>query len=261
MMDYANIIFAVEERVATLTINRPDRLNALNPQTMEEIGDCIGAIHGNREIRCVIITGSGDKAFIAGADITAMVTMSGFEEKAFAATGLDVLRRFEQLPIPVIAAVNGYALGGGTELALACDLIVASDNARFGLPEIKLGIIPGFGGTQRLPRRIGLLRAREMIYTGDMIDAQTAFDYGLVNHVYPAAELMDECRVLAAKLARQAPLAMQQAKTAINAGIEIDLDNALRFETESVGLVFTTEDKKEGMTAFLEKREPRFRGV
>jgi len=259
-MDYENIDFTVDDTIATITVNRPDRLNALNPQTMEEIGGCIGVIRRDSTIRCVIITGAGDKAFIAGADITSMVTMSGFEEKEFAAQGLLVLRAFEQLRVPVIAAVNGYALGGGTELALACDLILAADTARFGLPEIKLGIIPGFGGTQRLPRRVGLLRAREMIYTGDMIDAETAFNYGLVNHVYPADELMTETRALAAKIARQAPLAILQAKAAINAGIDVDLDNGLRFETEAVGLAFSTADKKEGMTAFLEKREPQFQG-
>lgn len=259
-MDYANIVFTVDDNIATLTINRPDRLNALNPQTMEEIEHCIGAISNSRKIRCVIVTGSGDKAFIAGADITSMVTMSGFDEKQFSAHGNGILRAFEQLQVPIIAAVNGYALGGGTELALACDLILAADTARFGLPEIKLGIIPGFGGTQRLPRRVGLLRAREMIYTGDMIDAATALSYGLVNHVYPAADLMTECRALAQKIACQAPLAMLQAKAAINAGIDVDLDSGLRFETEAVGLAFSTQDKKEGMTAFLEKREPRFRG-
>ncbi len=259
-MDYTNIIFAVDNTIATITINRPDRLNALNPETMEEIGHCIDGIRSDQHIRCVIITGAGDKAFIAGADITSMVTMSGFEEKVFAEHGLGVLRAFEQLRIPIIAAVNGYALGGGTELALACDLILAADTARFGLPEIKLGIIPGFGGTQRLPRRVGLLRAREMIYTGDMIDAETAFSYGLVNHVYPAADLMQETLTLAAKIARQAPLGILQAKAAINAGIEMDLDSGLRFETEAVGLAFSTADKKEGMTAFLEKREPQFRG-
>lgn len=259
-MDYTNIVFTLDDAIATLTVDRPDRLNALNPQTMQEIEHCISTIRDNRSIRCVIITGTGEKAFIASADITAMVTMSGFEEKEFAYHGNQVLRAFEQLPIPIIAAVNGYALGGGTELALACDLILAADTARFGLPEIKLGIIPGFGGTQRLPRRVGLLRAREMIYTGDMIDAETAFSYGLVNHVYPAAELMHEARALAAKIAQQAPLAILQAKAAINTGIDVDLDNGLRFETEAVGLAFSTADKKEGMTAFLEKREARFQG-
>ena len=259
-MDYANIVFTLDDGIGTITVDRPDRLNALNPQTMQEIGHCIDAIRGDRSIRCVIFTGAGDKAFIAGADIHAMVTMSGFEEKEFAYHGNQVLRGFEQLPIPIIAAVNGYALGGGTELALSCDLILAADSACFGLPEIKLGIIPGFGGTQRLPRRIGLLSAREMIYTGDMISAATAYEYGLVNHVYPAAELMAEAHALAAKITHQAPLGIVQAKAAINAGIEVDLDSGLRFETEAVGLAFSTTDKKEGMTAFLEKRDPDFQG-
>ncbi len=259
-MNYANIHFSVDEAIATLTINRPERLNALNPATMLEIEHAIAALPNERSIRCLIITGAGTKAFIAGADIGEMATMSGFDEKRFAEHGLSVLRRLEHLPIPVIAAVNGYALGGGTELALACDLILAADTARFGQPEIKLGIIPGFGGTQRLPRRVGLLKAREMIYTGDIIDAATALRYGLCNYVYPAASLMAECRRLAQKIAHQAPLAIQQAKAAINAGIEMDLDNGLRFETEAVALAFSTRDKQEGMAAFLEKRSPVFIG-
>jgi enoyl-CoA hydratase len=220
-MGYENILFAVEEPIATLTINRPQSLNALTPETMEEIAHCIDAVRGNENIRCLIVTGAGEKAFIAGADITSMVTMSGFDEKDFATHGLGVLRSFEHLPIPVIAAVNGYALGGGTELALACDLILASTNAKFGLPEINLGIIPGFGGTQRLARRIGLPRAREMIYTGDMITAETALGYGLANHVYAPEDLIKEAEALA----------------------------------------FSTEDKKEGMTAFIEKREAVFKGA
>ncbi len=259
-MDYINIDLTSQDGVATITVDRPDRLNALNPQTIQEIDHCIGTIRDDHSIRCVIITGAGKKAFIAGADITAMTTMSGFGEKRFAHQGNNMLRAFELLPIPIIAAVNGYALGGGTELALACDLILAAETAHFGLPEIKLGIIPGFGGTQRLPRRIGLLRAREMIYTGEMIDATTALEYGLVNHIYPATELMNEAQSLAIKIAKQAPLGILQAKAAINAGIEVDLDSGLRFETEAVALSFSTEDKKEGMTAFLEKREPRFQG-
>lgn len=259
-MDYENIRFERDGPVATLTIDRPERLNALNPATMLEIAHAVAVVRDDAALRCLIITGAGDKAFIAGADISAMVTMSGFEEKKFAQHGLSVLRDLETLPIPVIAAVNGYALGGGIELALACDLIIAADIARFGQPEIKIGIIPGFGGTQRLPRRIGLSKAREMIYTGDMIDAATALRYGLCNYVYPAADLMRECRALAAKIAAQAPLALQQAKVAINAGVEMDLDNALRFETEAVALAFSTRDKREGMQAFLEKRAPHFTG-
>lgn len=259
-MDYANILFEVSGKVATLTVNRPRSLNALNPATLHEIAHCIATLADQPDIRCLIITGAGDKAFIAGADIGAMVGMTAFDEKRFAGQGLEILRRLEHLPIPVIAAVNGYALGGGTELALACDLILAGSNARFGLPEIKLGIIPGFGGTQRLARRIGLIRARELIFTGEMIDAATALRYGLVNHVHPAAELDAQVRALAARVAAQAPLAIMQAKAAINAGIEMDLDSALRFETEAVALTFATADKREGMTAFLEKRAAHFTG-
>lgn len=259
-MAYSNIHLDVDEAIATLTVDRPERLNALNPETMVEIEHAVAALRDDRSVRCLIITGAGTKAFIAGADIGAMVGMSGFDEKKFAEHGLRILRSFELLPFPVIAAVNGYALGGGTELALACDLIVAADTARFGQPEIKIGIIPGFGGTQRLPRRVGLLKAREMIYTGDMIDAATALRYGLCNYVFPAVDLMAECRALAQKIARQPPLAIQQAKAAINAGIEMDLDSGLRFETEAVALAFSTHDKHEGMTAFLEKREPVFTG-
>ena len=259
-MDYENILFAREDTIAILTINRPKSLNALNPQTMEEIESAVAAVAASADIRCLIVTGAGDKAFIAGADISAMVTMSGFDEKRFAEHGLGVLRKIEQLHVPVIAAVNGYALGGGTELALSCDLILAASTAKFGLPEIKLGIIPGFGGTQRLPRRIGLPRARELIYTGKMIDADTAMRYGLVNEVYAADQLLSESRALATQIAMQAPLAIQQAKAAINGGIEMDLDSGLRFETEAVSLAFSTLDKREGMSAFLEKREAKFSG-
>jgi len=171
-----------------------------------------------------------------------------------------VMRSLENLPIPVIAAVNGFALGGGTELALACDLIIAADKARFGQPEINLGIIPGFGGTQRLARRIGLPRARELIYSGDMIDAETAYRCGLANKVVPLADLMIEAKALAQKLATKPPVAIQQAKEAINAGMDMDLENGCRFENEAFALSFATEDKKEGMTAFLEKRQANFTG-
>ena len=260
-MPYKNIILESDGAIALLTVNRPKSLNALNPQTMEEIEDCVESLRGHVETRCLIVTGAGEKAFIAGADISAMLTMSPFEQKNFATHGLKVLRSFEELPIPVIAAVNGYALGGGTELALACDLILASSNAKFGLPEINLGIIPGFGGTQRLARRIGLSRAREMVYTGDMIDADTALTYGLVNYVHSQAELLDKAREFSQKLAAKAPLAIRQAKASINAGVETDLDNGARFETEAMCLTFATADKQEGMAAFLEKRQPVFRGV
>lgn len=259
-MVYENILFEQDGAVGVLTINRPKSLNALNPATLREIAACLEAVCQAQTVRCLIITGGGDRAFVAGADIAAMVTMNALEGKEFSALGLSVLRRIEELPIPVIAAVNGFALGGGTELALACDLIIAAEKAKFGQPEINLGVIPGFGGTQRLARRIGLPRARELIYSGEMIDAQTALRYGLVNKVVPAADLMTEAKELANKLAAKPPIAMRQAKAAINAGMDMDLHNACRFENEAFALTFATEDKAEGMKAFLEKREAKFTG-
>lgn len=259
-MAYENIIFEKEGAVGLLKINRPKSLNALNPATVKEISACLDEIQQDGSIRCLIVTGEGDRAFVAGADISAMVTMTATEGHAFSALGLGVMRRLETLPIPVIAAVNGFALGGGTELALACDLIIAADKAKFGQPEINLGIIPGFGGTQRLARRIGLPRARELIYSGDMIDAETAFRMGLANKVVPLAELLNEAKALAQKLASKPPIAIHQAKVAINAGIDMDLDNGSRFENEAFALTFATEDKVEGMTAFLEKRTAQFKG-
>jgi enoyl-CoA hydratase len=259
-MAYENILFEQDGTVSILTVNRPKSLNSLNPATVREIGACVASVRQEQSIRCLIITGAGDKAFVAGADISAMVSMSTIEGKAFSALGLGVLRSLEELPIPVIAAVNGFALGGGTELALACDLIIAADKARFGQPEINLGVIPGFGGTQRLARRIGLPRARELIYSGDMIDAETALRYGLANKVVPLVDLMTEAKTLAHKLATKPPIAIQQAKEAINAGIDMDLANGCRFENEAFALTFATVDKIEGMKAFLEKREARFTG-
>jgi len=259
-MAYENILFERDGAVGILKVNRPKSLNALNPATVREIAACVEEIRQDSSIRCLIVTGEGDRAFVAGADISAMVSMSAIEGKAFSALGLNTARQLEELPIPVIAAVNGFALGGGTELALACDLIIAADKARFGQPEINLGVIPGFGGTQRLARRIGLPRARELIFSGDMIDAQTALQYGLANKVVPLAELMTEAKALAHKLAAKPPVAIQQAKAAINAGIDMDLDNGCRYENEAFALTFATEDKKEGMTAFLEKRDAKFSG-
>ena len=259
-MTYENIIFAKDGAVGVIKINRPKSLNALNPATVKEIASCLEEIRQDSSIRCLIVTGEGDRAFVAGADISAMVTMTATEGHAFSELGLGVLRKLETLPIPVIAAVNGFALGGGTELALACDLIIAADKAKFGQPEINLGIIPGFGGTQRLARRIGLPRARELIYSGDMIDAETALRHGLANKVVPLADLMNEAKALAQKLATKPPIALRQAKAAINAGIDMDLDNGCRFENEAFALTFATEDKVEGMKAFLEKREAKFTG-
>jgi enoyl-CoA hydratase len=259
-MIYENLLFAKDGAIGVLKINRPKSLNALNPATVKELAACLEAVRQDPSIRCLIVTGEGDRAFVAGADISAMVAMTATEGHAFSELGLGVLRKLETLPIPVIAAVNGFALGGGTELALACDLIIAADKAKFGQPEINLGIIPGFGGTQRLARRIGLPRARELIYSGDMIDAETALRYGLANKVVPLTDLMNEAMALAQKLATKPPIAMRQAKAAINAGIDMDLDNGCRFENEAFALTFATEDKKEGMEAFLAKREAKFTG-
>jgi enoyl-CoA hydratase len=259
-MTYENLIFAKDGAIGVLKINRPKSLNALNPATVKELAACLETVRQDPSIRCLIVTGEGDRAFVAGADISAMVTMTATEGHAFSELGLGVLRKLETLPIPVIAAVNGFALGGGTELALACDLIIAADKAKFGQPEINLGIIPGFGGTQRLARRIGLPRARELIYSGDMIDAETALRYGLANKVVPLVDLMNEATALAQKLAAKPPIAIRQAKAAINAGIDMDLDNGCRFENEAFALTFATEDKKEGMEAFLAKREAKFTG-
>ena len=271
-MAYENILFEKDSAVGSLTINRPKSLNALNPATLHEIAACLQDVRRDQSIHCLIITGEGDRAFIAGADIAAMVSMTALEGKAFAALGLSVMRTLEELPIPVIAAVNGFALGGGTELALACDLIIAADKAKFGQPEINLGVIPGFGGTQRLARRIGLPRARELIYSGDMIDAETALRYGLVNKVVPLADLMSEAmdrRVLLVtpttlfalcKAVAYGWRVEDQAKAAINTGIDLDLENGCRFENEAFALTFATADKVEGMKAFLEKRAANFKG-
>lgn len=259
-MTYENILFAKDGAIGVLKINRPKSLNALNPATVKEIAACLDIVRQDDSIHCLIVTGEGDRAFVAGADISAMVSMTATEGHAFSKLGLEVLRKLETLSIPVIAAVNGFALGGGTELALACDLIIAADKAKFGQPEINLGIIPGFGGTQRLARRVGLPRARELIYSGDMIDAETALRYGLANKVVPLADLMNEALALAQKLAAKPPIAIRQAKAAINAGIDMDLDNGCRFENEAFALTFATEDKKEGMEAFLAKREAKFTG-
>jgi enoyl-CoA hydratase len=257
---YENILVERDGAVTTVTVNRPKALNALNPATLTELRHCCESIQPDRGVRCMIITGSGDRAFVAGADIAAMVTMSPLEARALARHGQGLMHQIEQLPIPVIAAVNGFALGGGLELALACDLILAAESAKFGQPEINLGIMPGFGGTQRLARRIGLSAARLLIYSGDMIGADEAQRLGLVNRVVPGAQLLDEAKKLARTLAAKAPVALQQAKAAINAGTEIDLDDGCRYEAEAFAVTFGSADRTEGMRAFLEKRQATFKG-
>ena len=259
-MDYENILFEREGAVATIMVNRPKALNALNAATISDLLQCCEVLRADPDIRCAIITGAGDRAFVAGADISAMVGMSAVEGRAFARHGQSLMRQLENLHLPVIAAVNGFALGGGLELALACDCIVASTAAKFGQPEINLGIIPGFGGTQRLTRRIGVAAERLLIYTGDMIDAEAALRLGLVNRLVAPAELMAEAKRLAITLAGKAPVAIQQAKAAVNVANDVDLEDGCRYESEAFAVAFGTADRLEGMRAFLEKRAPSFKG-
>ncbi len=260
-MPYENLLIERDGAVVTITVNRPKALNALNPPTLAELLRCCEDVRADAGVRCLMITGAGERAFVAGADIAAMEGMSALEGRSFALAGQNVMHRIEQLPIPVIAAVNGFALGGGLELALACDLILASDTAKFGQPEINLGIIPGFGGTQRLARRIGIAAARWLIFTGDTVDAREAQRLGLVNRIVPPPELMAEAKKLATTLASKAPVALQQAKAAINVGSEIDLQDGCRYEAEAFAVAFGTQDRCEGMRAFLTKRPPAFKGV
>jgi len=244
--------------VATLTVNRPAALNALNRVVLEDIAHVLGEIRRDAAVRVLIVTGAGDRAFVAGADIAAMSEMAPGEGLEFSRMGHRVMQSFEDLPIPVIAAVNGFALGGGLELAMACDLIIASEKARFGQPEINLALIPGFGGTQRLPHRIGNARAREFVMTGDMFDAKTALGLGLVNQVVAPDELMAAARKLAERLASKSAVALRQAKAALRASFTMEEDAGLRFEQEAFGLTFASEDRVEGTRAFVQKRDPKW---
>jgi len=259
-MPDANIRFEAADSIGILTIDRPKSLNALNPETLREILRCLRDVRREGTLRALIVTGAGEKAFVAGADIAEMSKMSVIEAKEMARLGQRVTSALEDLPVPVIAAVNGFALGGGMELVMACDLAIASEKARFGQPEINLGIIPGFGGTQRLARRVGAPRAREMIYGGDMIDAETARQWGLVNRVVKPEDLLTEARKLAAALATKPPVAIAQAKLAIQHGLDVDLENGLRLEAEAFAVTFSTDDRSEGMAAFLGKRAAKWSG-
>lgn len=259
-MSYENILFESAAGIGVLTVNRPKALNALNPDTIREMLRCLRDARRDGTLRVLIVTGAGEKAFIAGADIAAMSTMSVVEAKEMARLGQKLTSAIEELPCPVIAAVNGFALGGGLEMVMACDLVIASERARMGQPEINLGIIPGFGGTQRLARRIGAPRARELVYGGDMIDAETARQWGLVNRVVKPEDLLAEARKLAATLASKPAIALAQAKLAIQHGLDLDLENGLRLEAEAFAVTFSTQDQKEGMAAFLAKRPAKFVG-
>lgn len=240
--------------VTIVTIDRPKALNALNPVVLNELKTVFENVNVD-ETRCVILTGAGEKSFVAGADIDAMSKMSVAEGEAFGVFGCEVFSLIENCPVPVIAAVNGFALGGGTELALACDFRLASENAMFGQPEVGLGITPGFGGTQRLARTINVGYAKELIYSGKNIKADEALRVGLVNHVYPLAELMPEALKLAEKIAKNAPIAVRHCKVAINKGLDVTLAEGLKIENHEFGTCFESADQREGMAAFLEKRK------
>ncbi len=258
-MNFENIIITSENGIGQITINRPSKLNALNIATIKELHDCLEALDANSEIRVIIITGEGEKAFVAGADIAEFANFSIEEGAQLAQQGQELLFNFvERLHTPVIAAVNGFALGGGLELAMACHFRVASENAKMGLPEVSLGVIPGYGGTQRLPQLIGKGRAMEMIMTAGMVTAEEAYRTGLVNHVVPQAELLDFTKSLAQRIIKNSPVAIAKAIKAINANFKDGVDG---FETEirNFGKCFGTEDFKEGTTAFLEKRKADFK--
>lgn len=259
-MTYNNLRIEYENNITTVTINRPKALNALNQQTLIELQSAFSSFADNDEVQVIIITGNGDKAFVAGADIAAMQPLSALEARQFAKFGHQVMQRIESCPKPVIAAVNGFALGGGCELALVCDIRIAAENARFGQPEVNLGIIPGFGGTQRLARLIGKGRALELIMTGDMIDANEALRIGLVNRVVAANQLLKTAKKMATTIISKGPYSVKLAKQAVHNGLELDLDRANQYENELFGLCFTTIDQKEGMQAFLEKRPAQFKG-
>lgn len=259
-MTYQTLLFDLRDGVAFVTINRPDKLNALNDQVIGELGHAADRIATDDRVRGAILTGAGPKAFVAGADIGDLAKQGPFDGKARALKGQAVLRRLETCGKPVIAAINGFALGGGCELALACHLRVASENARFGQPEVKLGIAPGYGGTQRLPRLVGKGVALELILTGEMIDAREAYRIGLVNKVVPAADLLPESAKLLRGILAQGPLAVRLALEAVDRGLEMTLEEGLLLEANHFGLLAATADMKEGLTAFLEKRPAKFEG-
>jgi enoyl-CoA hydratase len=256
-MSYNTVLFNVEGRVGTLTFNRPEKLNALNREMLAEVAQVLDHVAREPEIRVLILTGQG-RAFIAGADIQAMRDIGPLTAREFSQRGQEIMLKLDRLPIPVIAAVNGFALGGGCEMAMAADLIYAADTARFGLPEINLGIIPGFGGTQRLPRLVGLSAALELCLTGRIMDVAEARALGLVARVFPAADLMAECLKVAHSLTEKSRTALQAAKQVIYRGYDLDLPSGLALEAGAFGLCFASPDAREGMSAFLEKRKPRF---
>ena len=244
----------VKDKIAVITINRPEALNALNSQVLDDLGAAFDSIDVN-VVRAVVLTGAGDKSFVAGADIGEMSTLTKAEGEAFGKKGNDVFRKIEEFPLPVIAAVNGFALGGGCEISMSCDIRICSENAMFGQPEVGLGITPGFGGTQRLARLIGAGMAKQLIYTARNIKADEAYRIGLVNAVYPQEELLAAAEKMASQIAANAPIAVRACKKAINDGLQTDIDAALVVEEKLFGSCFETEDQKEGMANFLRKKD------
>lgn len=256
-MEYKKLIIQDNGAVRVIKINNPEALNALNTAILKELDAAFTEVAEDNGILAVVLTGEG-RAFVAGADISEMKSKNAIEGEIFGKLGASVFRKIELLPKPVIAAVNGFALGGGCELAMSCDIRLASAKAKFGQPEVGLGITPGFSGTQRMPRLIGMGKAKELIYTADIIDAAEACRIGLVNHVYEPEALMEEAMKMAEKIASKAPIAVKNSKEAINRGIQTDMDSAVAIEAYLFGLCFASEDQKEGMTAFFEKRKANF---
>ena len=259
-MEYENLLVDVSERIATVTFNRPKSLNALNPATVRELGAAMEDLSARQDVGAILLTGAGEKAFIAGADISVMKGFTTLEALDFSLLGQRVLAFIEAMSQPVIGAINGFALGGGCEVAMACDLLIAADTARFGQPEVNLGIIPGYGGTQRLPRLVGRNIAKELVLGGEMISAQRAYEIGLVNKIVPAAELMGAAREIAKKILSRGPVAVRTAKMAMNRGLDLDLGNACTLEASLFAAGFSTADREEGIAAFLEKRKANFTG-
>lgn len=259
-MPYANLLYEVQDSVALVTVNRPEKLNPLNSDTIDSLEACFRDIGGDDSVKAVIVTGAGEKSFVAGADISQLTGLSAIEGREWGLRGQQVFSQIENLPKPVIAAINGFALGGGLELAMACHIRIASENAKLGQPEVKLGIVPGYGGTQRLPRLVGKGRALEMILTGDPVSAEEAQRMGLVNRVVPREELLTAARELAVRIIGNGPVAVTLCLQAVHRGLEMPLGEALEWEASQFGLSCATEDIREGTRAFLEKRKAQFKG-
>ena len=259
-MEYKFIVYEKSEGVATMTLNRPEALNAFSKEVVEEVLRALEDVKSDENVRVVVLTGAGEKAFSAGADIKAMAGMTALKARELSLMGESLCLALENLEKPVVAAINGYALGGGLEVAMACDLRIASENARMGQTEVNIGLIPGWGGTQRLTRLVGMTKAKELVFTGKMFDARAAEQLGIVNVVAPADKFRETVRQFAIELASKPPVALKVAKALINKGANISLDSALALEREGFGVVASSEDLKEGVSAFTEKRKPVFKG-